>query len=100
VLLLRRSAFALEAGDADAARSDAARALALASKDAEPGTPSSRVGRGHLAVARAALALGEPSAARAAYAAALTHLEPSLGPSHPETREARRFAEAPGAAAR
>ena len=100
VLLLRRSAFALESGDAAAARSDAARALALASKNAEPGTPSSRVGRAHLAVARAALALGEASAARAAYAAALKHLEPSLGASHPETQEARRLAKSPGAAAR
>ncbi len=92
VLLLRRSAFELEVGDADAARSDAARALALASSSAEPGTPSSRVGRAHLAVARASLALGKASEARTAYAAALTHLEPSLGADHLETQEARRFA--------
>src|SRR6185503_6491651 len=95
VLLLRRSAFELETGRPEAARADAAKALALALRSAEPGTFSSRVGRAQLALARALRVQGKLPAARNAFAAALTHLEPSLGAEHPETQEARRFREPP-----
>jgi len=60
---------------------------------AEPGTFSSWRGRAHLALGRALQVQGRSGEARAAFASALEHLEPSLGADHPQTREARRLAE-------
>jgi tetratricopeptide (TPR) repeat protein len=88
-LLVRRAALGLAEGRAEAAGADAARALDLVRRDAEPDTPSSRVGLAQLALARARRAQGRSAEAAAAYAAALAHLTPALGPDHPDTREAR-----------
>jgi eukaryotic-like serine/threonine-protein kinase len=90
--LLRRSAFELALGRPDAARGDAERALALAEKFAEPGTPSSRVGRAFLARARALHAGGRLAEAQATAALAIQQLEPAVGRDHPESLEARALA--------
>jgi tetratricopeptide (TPR) repeat protein len=91
-LLLRRSAIALQIHRLDEAEADAAKALAMAQQAAEPGTPSTKLGRAHLARGRALQAQGKLGDARVAFALALEHLEPSLGSDHPDTREARRLA--------
>jgi eukaryotic-like serine/threonine-protein kinase len=91
-MLMRRSSFALERHRFDDAGSDAARALALAQRQAEPGTRSSHIGLAHLALARALQAQGRHAEARSAFASAVEHLEPTLGPDHPDTAFARRFA--------
>ena len=88
-LLVRRAALGLAEGRAEAAGADAARALDLVRRDAEPDTPSSRVGLAQLALARARRAQGRSAEAAAAYGAALAHLTLALGPDHPDTREAR-----------
>jgi tetratricopeptide (TPR) repeat protein len=98
ILLLRRSPSALAAGRLDAAAEDARRALAIAQEAAEPGARSSLVGLAHLALARALRAQGKMGESGAAYTAALEHLEPTLGPDHPDSREARALVGAPGLA--
>jgi tetratricopeptide (TPR) repeat protein len=96
--LLQRSALELETGRPEAATVDARRALALEQRMAEPGTFSNRIGAAQLALARALRAQGNFPEAQAAFAAGLSHLEPSVGPDHPDTREARQGAasELPG----
>jgi tetratricopeptide (TPR) repeat protein/predicted Ser/Thr protein kinase len=91
-LLLRRSAFHLHAGRPEDARSDAARSLAFEQKATGPGSLSNRIGLAHLALARALAAAGHPDEARDAATAARKHLEPSVGPDHPDTRAARELA--------
>jgi serine/threonine-protein kinase len=51
---------------------------------------SSMVGSASLTLGRARLAQGDEPRAREAFRMALLHLESSVGPDHPETREARR----------
>jgi eukaryotic-like serine/threonine-protein kinase len=91
ILLLRRSDLALASGAPERARADAARALALEQRAAEPGTFSHRIGRAQLALGRALNAQGKLAEAQAAFALARKHLEPSLGADHPDTQEARRL---------
>ncbi len=88
-LLLRRSGLELEMGRLENASSDAARALRMAQQLAEPGEFSSVSGRAYLAMGRALRAQGKAAEARAAFASAVEHLEPTLGPDHPETLEVR-----------
>jgi serine/threonine-protein kinase len=95
ILLLRRSPSALAAGRHDEAAADVRRALAAAQSAVEPGARSSFIGLAHLALARALRAQGKEGEAGAAYAAALVHLEPTLGTDHPDSREARTLAGAP-----
>jgi tetratricopeptide (TPR) repeat protein len=100
--LVRRSALDLELVRPEDARADAARALQLELKVAPPGQQSCRVGRAYAALGRAETARGGAEAARAAFAAALPHLESTLGADHPETREARlasEVAKSPGSSA-
>ena len=92
LLLLRRSALALESQRLVEARADAARAIDLEQRGAEPGSHSHRIGRAYLALGRALAAQGEREEAQAAFASALAHLEPTLGADHPETRAARQLA--------
>ncbi len=92
VILLRRSAFALAQGELAMAEADAARALAVSRRNAEPGARSSRVGLSHLALARALRARGKHAEAAAAAAEAMPHLETALGADHPDTRAARELA--------
>ncbi len=90
--LLRRSGIGLDLRHLEKARTDAARALRLQQEAAEPGAISSVIGRAQLALGRALRAEGKHDDARTSAASALEHLEPTLGPDHPETREARRLA--------
>jgi len=71
------------------ARADAAKALGLWQQTLEPGSLSSAVGRCYLALGRALQGQGQPGEARAAFASALEHLQPTLGADHPETQDAR-----------
>jgi hypothetical protein len=72
------------------ARADAVRALALQQADVGTNFLSSLIGRAHLVSARALRAQGQLDQARAEYASALEHLEPTLGKDHPDTLEAAR----------
>ena len=93
--LLRRSAVNFEAGRFEEARRDAEDSLRRERAIGIEGTPSSLIGRCHLAIARALRAQGRLEAARASFASALENLEPTLGADHPKTRDARRGAESP-----
>jgi serine/threonine protein kinase/tetratricopeptide (TPR) repeat protein len=90
--LLRRSELELRMGLPEEASADAGRALGLARARGEPGTHSSWRGRSYLAVGRALQAEGRLAEARVALASALEDLEPSLGPDHPDSRDARQRA--------
>lgn len=92
ILLTRRSELELEMRRFAEARADAAKALELASAGAEAGAASSDLGVAHLTLGRALLAGGELELARAAFASAVQHLRPSLGPDHPQTRTAEQLA--------
>jgi serine/threonine-protein kinase len=89
LVLARRSAFHLERGRVEEARSDAEQALAVEQELAGADALSNRIGRAHLALARALHAQGKGDEARAAAAAAVGHLEPTAGAEHPDTRAAR-----------
>ena len=92
LLLVRRSGFHLAGGRLEDALSDAERALAAEQGEADPGSRSSRVGLAYLTLARVLQARGRAEEARAAAAAALAHLEPSVGAEHPDSRAARELA--------
>jgi len=88
-----RSEIELAMSHADQAAADAEHALAALRSNLRPGDVSSKVGRAYLAQARALASEGKPAAARASAAQALTELEASLGPDHPDTSAARRLAQ-------
>ncbi|MBI2926727.1 MAG: serine/threonine protein kinase [Verrucomicrobia bacterium] len=88
ILLLRRANMRLHLDQVDAARADAARALALHQEATGQETLTGWSGRAYLVLGRALHAQGNLSEARAAYVFALEHLRASLGTDHPETREA------------
>jgi tetratricopeptide (TPR) repeat protein len=90
--LISRAEVNLEARHPDEARADAERALAMERKVAGSEEASSRIGRADLTLSRAFRAQGRPEEAQAAGAAALRHLEPTLGADHPKTRAARSLA--------
>ena len=93
--LLRRSQLELASRQFEPALADAARALDLYVANASARDfLSNKVGRCHLVIARALIGLGRTGEARTAIAAALANLEPTQGADHPETREARRLADA------
>ncbi len=87
--LLRRAQLALSQGRVEDALPDAERGLALEVARAEPGSPSSILGRAYLTMGQTQQAAGRADAARAALTQALQHLEPSLGADHRETRTVR-----------
>ena len=91
--LLRRAELNLAAGRFDEARADAERARAMEQQTAPSDEYSSSIGRSHLTTGRALQAQGRIEEARAAGAAALRQLEPTLGADHPKTRAARRLAD-------
>jgi eukaryotic-like serine/threonine-protein kinase len=90
-LLTRRSAIELQAGQADPAVADATRAARLQSA-AQPGTFSSKLGYAYLALGRALQAQGKSEEAHSAFRSAVQHLQATLGPDHPDTRNARQLA--------
>jgi eukaryotic-like serine/threonine-protein kinase len=92
VVHLRRSEFRLATRSPVEAAADAAQALAEAQKDAEQGALSSRIGLANLALARALRDLGKSADARAAAAAAVEHLDPTVGADHAAARAARELA--------
>jgi tetratricopeptide (TPR) repeat protein len=126
--LSRRADLRLAFQQADGARADAERAIALEQRKLAAGptppadrpmkaaaasaTPasttasssgavgfSSRLGRMYLVLARALAAQGRAREASAAFASALAHLTPTVGADHPDTRLARQLAGAPVVAA-
>ena len=92
-LLIRRSVIGLEAGRHDEAAADAVRALSLLQADAKPGTFSAYVGRADLALGRALQAQGKSEDAHSAFRSAAENLQATLGPDHPDTRNALQMAE-------
>ncbi len=87
--LLRRATLALAQGRVAEAVPDAERGLALEVARAEPGGYSSILGRAYLTWGQVLRAAGRASDARAALTQALSHLEPSVGPDHRDTRACR-----------
>jgi len=92
-VLLPRSDIERQLGRANDAAMDAARALELLRKSAEPGALSSDIGQAYCTLGRAQLAQGKPEEARAAFRSALENLQNTLGPDHPDTRNARHLVE-------
>jgi len=90
VVHLQRSEFRLATRSPAEAAADAAQALAHAQENTEPGTLSSRIGLADLALARALREQGKSADARAA--AAVEHLEPTVGADHAAARAARELA--------
>ena len=93
VLLVRRSGIELQARNANAAVADAARALTLLQRASQPGVFSGTLGRTYLTLGRALRSQQKWDDARATLASAADHLQNSMGPDHPETREARQLAD-------
>ena len=88
VYLTRRARVRMQLQQFEEARADSAQAVALAQKIAGPDVLTSGIGRAYLALARALKAQGNLDEARVAYAAAVKHLESSLGKENAETVEA------------
>jgi len=92
IVYLQRSEFRLATHSPADAADDAAQAVAHAQENTEPGTLSSRIGLADLALARALREQGKSADARAAAAAAVEHLEPTVGADHVAARAARELA--------
>jgi serine/threonine-protein kinase len=90
VLLVRRSAIALDMARAGQAAADAHRAIELLDAAYPAGTLTSDHGRAWLALGRARRAQRLTDEAAAAMREAARHLRDSLGPDHPHTLEAQR----------
>jgi len=88
-LYTNRSEIDLAMGHADQAAADAEHALAALKSNQSPGDVSGKVGHAYLAQARALASEGKTDAAHASAAQALTELQGSLGPDHPDTSAAR-----------
>jgi eukaryotic-like serine/threonine-protein kinase len=91
ILLVRRSELEFDMHRFAQARADASKALELTRATTEPGAFSADLGLCYLALGRALRAQGEVEPARAAFRSAREHLRTSLGPDHPETREAEQL---------
>jgi tetratricopeptide (TPR) repeat protein len=89
--LVRRSNLELETGRVDEAVADSSKAVQLLKSQMEPGTLSSSLGRAYLALARALAAQGKRADSREVSRVALENLQPSVGPSHPDTLRAKRL---------
>ncbi len=89
-----RASVELAAGLPDQAVADAARALDMFQKVAQPGEHSRILGKAYLILARALAAQGRAGEARAAARSAAEQLQNTLGPDHPDTRSALQLAEA------
>jgi serine/threonine-protein kinase len=93
LFLIRRSGVELQLGHPDQAQTDAARGLSLLQAFVQPGTFSSNLGRGYVALGRALQAQGKSEEARAAFRAGAENLEISAGQDHPDTHAARQLAQ-------
>jgi serine/threonine-protein kinase len=92
-LLTRRSVVQLAAGRTDEAGADAARAIDLMQPGLKPGEFSSQLGYAYLALGHALQGQGKPEDARAAFRSAADNLQNTVGPDHPDIREARALVE-------
>ncbi|HCC57232.1 MAG TPA: hypothetical protein DEQ47_08195 [Solibacterales bacterium] len=92
--LVGRSDIELELGRPDQAAADAARALSMLQKAAQPGTFSGNLGRAYLALGSARRAQGKASEAEAALRSAVQQLQSALGPDQPDSRRARQLRDA------
>lgn len=94
-LQLRRADLLTRLGRPVEAAAQARQTLDLLSGMTTPGSPSRTMGQAHLALGRALMAAGDNEAAKASFAAASEHLQGAVGPTHPDTVEARRLAGLP-----
>ena len=92
-LLYVRAAIEMKGGNPDRAVADASRAIKLVEEAAEPGTFSTQLARCYLALGSAVDFEGKHDEARAAFRTAAENFQQTLGPDHPDTRNARRLAE-------
>jgi tetratricopeptide (TPR) repeat protein len=92
-LLTRRSVVQLAACRSDEAAADAARAIGLLQPGVKPGEFSSYLGNAYLALGHALQGQGKPEDARAAFRSAADNLQNTVGPEHPDFREAHALAE-------
>ena len=90
-ILVRRSDLYLQLQRAGEASADAATALGMLQRAAQPGTFSATLGRAYLTLGRALQVQGRRGEARAAGASAVEHLRSALGPDHPDTQRARQL---------
>jgi len=91
-VLVPRSDIERQIGRADDAAMDAARAVTILQKVAEPGVFSSYLGHAYYALGLALQGQGKSEEARAAFRSAVEYLQATLGPGHPDTRSARQLA--------
>jgi serine/threonine-protein kinase len=92
-LLVPRSEIERQLGRADDAAVDAARALNVLQKSAQPGTFSSYLGHAYFTLGLALQAQEKSEAARSAFHSAAENLQRTVGPDHPDTCTARQLAE-------
>jgi serine/threonine-protein kinase len=78
---------------ADDAVTDAARALTILQQSAKPGTFSCYLGHADYTLGLALQAQGKSEEARTAFRSAVENLQSTVGPDHPDTRNARHLAE-------
>ncbi|HEY1325447.1 MAG TPA: protein kinase [Casimicrobiaceae bacterium] len=98
--LRRRAETELHMNRIDAARADAAAAIAIRERRVTAGHPSSYLGLAYLTLGRALRAAGDSHAAHDAFAFAAAQLHPTAGADNPDTRAAEQAATetAPGPA--
>jgi serine/threonine-protein kinase len=94
-VLVPRSDIERQIGRTDDAARDAAKAVSILQKTAEPGTFSSYLGHAYFSLGLALQAQGKTEDARAAFRSAAEHLQGSLGPEYPDTRSAWKQAAEP-----
>lgn len=87
--LLHRADMLLEGQAVELAASDVERAVDIWNEATPAGTTSSNLGRALMALAGVRQAQQRPDEARAAFGAALMHLEDAAGPDHPDTKRCR-----------
>jgi eukaryotic-like serine/threonine-protein kinase len=91
ILLNRRAAIEVAAGQPDKAKTDADRSLSLLQASLGSDAFSAHIGAAQMARGRALLAQGESQEAQAAFRSAMEHFEQTLGPDHHDTRAARQL---------
>jgi tetratricopeptide (TPR) repeat protein len=93
IVLVRRSAIELDAGQPGLAAADAQRAIAQLQADGSPGAFSNNIGSAYLELGRALRAQGKHAGAAAAFQSAAENLQATLGSNHPDTRNSQQMAE-------
>jgi serine/threonine-protein kinase len=91
ILLNRRAAIEVEAGQPNKAKIDADRSLSLLQASLGSDAFSVHIGAAQMALGRALLAQGESQEAQVAFRSAMEHFEQTLGPDHRDTRTARQL---------